>query len=155
MKHTLITSAFVAILGLAFLSAPITAQAQTTTATSSTAPATAPAKPAKKKSDKIEYKGNITAIDASSVTVASKEKTLTLAIAPTTKYQKDGKTATLADFAVGDAVTGSYTKDSTGALTAYSLHKKKSAAPASKPAATAPAPATSAAPSTTTTPAAQ
>jgi riboflavin synthase alpha subunit len=141
MKNTIITTALVAIVGLAFVGASMTAQAQTST----NAPvATAPATKAKK-AQKTQYKGSITAIDASSVTVASKEKTLTLAITPTTKFLVDKAPATLADFAVGDAVTGSYTKDSTGAMSAASLHKKKSAA--SKPAATAPA--------ATTTPAAQ
>ena len=142
MKHTIITTALVAILGLAFVSAPITAQAQTTNAASSTAPA-------KKKSDKTEYKGSITAIDATSVTVANKEKTLTLAITPKTQFKVDKAGGTLADFAVGDAVTGSYTKDSTGALSAASLHKKKAKAAASTT--TAPAAATTPA----TTPAAQ
>jgi len=130
MKNTLITSALVAIVGLAFVGAPVTAQAQTTNATSSTAPAPAKAK-------KTPYKGTITAIDASSVTIASKEKTLTLAITPKTTFKVDKAAATQADFAIGDAVTGSYTKDSTGALSAASLHKKKTATTA--PAATTPA----------------
>jgi len=140
MKNTLITSALVAIIGLAFVGASITAQAQTTT----TPAATAPTKSTK--AAKTPYKGNITAIDATSVTVASKEKTLTLAITPTTTFLVNKATATLADFAVGDSVTGSYTKDATGAMSAASLHKKKAKAAAST---TAPAP------STTTTPAAQ
>ena len=95
-----------------------------------------------KKAKSGDYKGSITAIDATSVTVAGTKKTLTLAITPTTKFaivKKKVKTpATLADFAVGDAVTGSYTADATGALTAYSIHKKApaaAAAPAAAPAA--------------------
>lgn len=152
MKNILLTPALVAILGIALAGAPVTAQAQTPApATTTAAPAavtTAPAKVKKaKKGTPIEYKGSITAIDASSVTVASTAKTLTLAIAPTTKYLKDKKKATLADFAVGDSVTGSYTADATGALTAYSLHKKTA-----KTAATA---APAAAPATPATPAAQ
>ena len=135
MKNTLITSALVAILGLAFLGAPITAQAQTTNTPSTTAPSTStPTKSTK--AAKTPYKGNITAIDASSVTVASSEKTLTLAITPTTKFQVNKAPATLADFAVGDAVTGSYTKDATGAMSAASLHKKKAKAAATTPATT-------------------
>ena len=118
MKNTIITTALVAIIGLAFVGAPVTAQAQTTNSTT----ATAPAKP-----KKIQYKGSITAIDASSVTVASKEKTLTLAITGKTQFKVDKAGGTLADFAVGDAVTGSYTTDSTGALSAASIHKKKAA----------------------------
>jgi len=142
MKITLLTPALVAILGLALAGAPVTAQAQTST---NSAAASAPAKTTTKtatakKIVKTPYTGSITALDASSVTVASTKKTLVLAIAPTTTYQKDGKTATLADFAVGDKVTGSYSKDSTGAMTACSLHKKTP-----KPATTTAAPATPAA----------
>jgi hypothetical protein len=125
MKNTLLTSALVAILGLAFVGAPLTASAQSTNA-----PAATPTKA--KKAAKTPYKGSITAIDASSVTVASKEKTLTLTLAATTKYAVDKKPATAADFAVGDAVTGSYMTDATGAMTAASLHKKTAKAVAPK-----------------------
>ena len=129
MKITLLTPALVAIVGLALAGATVTAQAATSTNTTT---ATAPTKTAKAKT--TEYSGAITAIDASSVTVTGK-KVLTLAIASTTSFKKDGKTATLADFAVGDKVTGSYTTDATGATTAYSLHKKtvKAAAPKATP----------------------
>ena len=134
MKITLLTPALAAILGLALAGAPVTAQAQTST-NSTAAPAAAPTPaPAKK----ITYRGSITAIDAASVTVASTKKTLTLAIASTTTFLKDGEPATLADFAVGDKVTGSYTKDATGAMTAASLHKKTPKTPATT---AAPAPA--------------
>ncbi len=123
MKITLLTPALVAILGLALAGAPSTAQAETST-NSTTAPASAKAA----KSAKTQYSGAITAIDATSVTVASKEKTLTLAITPKTTFKKDKAAATLADFAVGDKVTGSYSKDASGAMTANSLHKKTAAA---------------------------
>jgi len=147
MKITLLTPALVAILGLALAGAPVTAQAQTSTNT-----AAAPATPTKStKPVKTRYTGSITAIDATSVTVESSKKTLTLAIAPTTSYMKDGKAATLADFAVGDKVSGSYTKDATGAMTAASLHKKAKAAKTAAPAAAA----TPAAPAAPATPAAQ
>jgi len=147
MKITLLTPALMAILGLALAGAPVTAQAQTSTNAVTTAAPTPTPTPAKaKKAAKTDYKGSITAMDATSVTVASTKKTLTLAIAPTTTFKKDGKTATLADFAVGDKVTGSYTVDATGAMTAYSLHKKTA-----KPAATKTAPA----PTPTPAPAAQ
>ncbi len=112
MKLTLITPALVAVLGLALASSSI--QAQTTAA------APAATAPAKAKKAKTPYSGSITAVSADSITVQG-AKTLTLAIAPTTTY-KGGKTIT--DFAVGDKVTGSYTKDAAGALTAASVHKK-------------------------------
>jgi len=134
MKITFLTPALVAILGLAFASAPITAQAQSSTNSSSS---TAPAPAKDKKTKPTPYTGTITAIDASSVTVAGTKKTLTLAITSATTYKKDKEAATLSDFAVGDAVTGSYTTDDSGALTAHSIHKKTA-----KPAASStPAPA--------------
>ncbi len=70
----------------------------------------------------VPYKGTITAITATSVTVQAAKGPITLAITADTKF-RGGKSA--ADFAVGDKVTGSYTTDATGALTAHSLHKKK------------------------------
>jgi len=76
---------------------------------------------------------------------------LTLSIAPTTKFLKDKKPATLADFAVGDKVTGSYTTDATGKTTAYSLHKKTVTVKAAKTAATSAA--TSATPAAAPAPA--
>jgi hypothetical protein len=133
MKITLITPALVAILGLALAGATVSAQAATTTNSPS---ATAPAKAAKTK-----YSGSITAIDATSVTVATAKKVLTLAITPKTTFKKDTKAATVADFAVGDTISGSYTTDSTGATSASSLIKKSTAAATPTPAKTA-APAT-------------
>jgi len=135
MKITLLTPALVAILGLALAGVPVTAQAQTSTNAVTTA---APAK--EKKVKPTNYSGSITAIDATSVTVSNKEKTLTLAITPKTTFKKDKAAATVADFAVGDKVTGSYTKDASGAMTANSLYKKTPKAPAA-PAAPAAAPA--------------
>ncbi len=123
MKNTLLISALVAILGLAFAGAPVSAQS--TNAAAATAPK-------KSKEAKTPYKGSITAITATSVTVANKTQTLTLAIAATTKFEKDKKPATAADFAVGDTITGSYTKDATGAMTAASIHKKTDKAAATK-----------------------
>jgi len=138
MKITLLTPALVAILGLALAGAPITAQAQTST---NSAPATAAAAstPAKvTKTAKIAYRGSITAIDATSVTIANTKKTLTLAITPKTKFKKDKVVATVADFAVGDKVSGSYSTDATGAMTANTLYKK-TVAPATTPAPATPA----------------
>ena len=139
MKITLLTPALAAILGLALAGAPVTAQAQTTTNSTTAAapvPAAAPS-PATVKVKKPRFKGSITSIDATSVTVANTKKTLTLAITPTTNFKKDGDVATLADFAVGDKVSGSYSTDATGAMAANSLNKKTP-----KPSATTTAPAT-------------
>jgi hypothetical protein len=146
MKITFLTPALVAILGLALAGAPVSVQAQTTTNTpAAAAPATATApKAAHMKSDKTNYEGTITALDAGSVTVTTTKAPLVLAIAPTTKFaimKGHKKTpATAADFAVGDKVTGSYTTDATGALTAYSVHKKALKTAAADPAAAPAAP---------------
>jgi hypothetical protein len=136
MKITLLTPALAAILGLALAGVPMTSQAQTSTnAPAATAPA--PTKPTR-------FGGTITAIDASSVTVANKEKTRTLAITPETVFKIGKDPATLADFAVGDKISGSYFTDASGAMTAKSLRKRATPPPA--PAATTAAPATTPAP---------
>jgi len=114
MKLTLLTPALAAILGLALIGAPVTTQAQTPTPAPS---ATAKVKP-------TPYKGTLSAVNATSITVQGAKAPLTLAVDSKTKILKDKKPATIADFAVGDKVTGSYVKDATtGALTAHSIHK--------------------------------
>jgi hypothetical protein len=141
MKMNLLTSALVAILGLALAGVPVTAQAQTpTTAAPAAAPAdtsTAPKVKEKKakadKTGKIQYSGSVTAISATSLTVATTKEALTLAIDATTEFKTIGadkkKTAAaVTDFAVGDKVTGSYKKNADGTLTAASVHKKIAAA---------------------------
>jgi hypothetical protein len=153
MKITLLTPALVAILGLALAGAPVTAQAQTSTNTAAGTPVAASTPAKATKTADIPYKGSITAIDANSVTIASAKATLTLVITPKTTFKKDKVAATLADFAVGDKVTGSYSTEATigsgATMMANSLHKKTPKTPA-----TTPAPATTAAPTPTPTPAA-
>lgn len=168
MKLNLITPAFAAILGLALAGAPASVQAQTTPATApvtTAAPAATPApaatkptKPAKAASK--EFGGKVTAIDPTTetVTVQSKKKNLTLAISSTTKIKKNKKAATLADFTIGEKVSGHYTTDAAGKMTATSLvnvpaKPAKTATAAAKPAPATAAPA--AAPVSNTTPAAQ
>jgi hypothetical protein len=116
MKPYLLSTALAAVLGLALCGAAVNAQADATTTT--TAPATST------KVTKTPYKGSITAIDTAggSITVQAASGPLTLKIDSATKY-RGGKS--LADFAVGDAVTGSYIKGDDGTLTASSVHKKK------------------------------
>ena len=129
MKITLPITALAAILALAGL--PVHAQTTATAPAAAPAPATAKAPSAKK----IQYTGTLSAIDTAGSTITLTDKTATpktLTIAPTTKFHKDGKAATLADFVVGDKVTGSFTTDATGKMTAASLNKgsKKKAAAA-------------------------
>jgi hypothetical protein len=154
MKLTILTPALAAILGLALAGAPVTTQAQTTAPVATAASAAKTTKP-----KKVEYAGTLTAIDptASTITVTTTKSTKTMAIASTTKIKKDKKPATLADFAVGAKVTGSYTTDATGKLTASSLYAKTAVAstkPAAKPATTS-APATIATPATNPAPVTQ
>jgi hypothetical protein len=63
----------------------------------------------------------VAAFGPSTITVKGAKDTLMMTVTPTTKF-KGG--ASLADFKVGDNVTGSYVKDETGKMTASSLHKK-------------------------------
>jgi hypothetical protein len=126
MKLISLTSALAAVLGLALACAPVTASAQSTNApSSSTSATTAPA------AKKTQYKGQITAINASSVTVKGASATLTLAITSDTKFEfgtaKKNTPATAADFAANDNVTGSYTKNADGTMTAVTVRKKQPA----------------------------
>ena len=135
---TLSTTVLAAILGFAFAGAPLAVNAQTTTPTTSTTPATPDTtKPEKKKKDangKIPFKGSVTAIDtkANTLTVDTSKKkdgskTLALTLSPATVYKTGGKNGTSAaetDVKVGADVTGSYTKDASGTMTAASVYIK-------------------------------
>ncbi len=125
MKNIVLSSALVAVLGFALASAPVTAQAQSTNATSATAPATAPVKKAKSKSAFTQYKGTLKAISDTSATVTTATGDITLAIDKTTTFKVAKKKAAATDFAVGDAVTGSYATNPDGTFTAHSIHTKK------------------------------
>jgi hypothetical protein len=124
MKIHLLSTALAAVLGLALCGTAVTAQTPTDTTATAPVPSS--------KVTKTPYKGSITAIDTAggTVTIQGAKSTMTLKITSATKY-KGG--AALSDFAVGDAVTGSYSKGDDGTLTANSLHKKKApAAPAAQ-----------------------
>ena len=143
MKLTLLTPALAAILGLALASAPLPTHAQTTTNTASTAASSTVSTKSKKAS------GTLTVIDTAGNTISVENKTdgtRTFAIASTIKITKDGKAATLADFAVGDKVYVAYTKDVSGMLTATRLSKKTP-----KPTPAAASTTSPSAPATTTT----
>jgi hypothetical protein len=131
MKINIHTQALRAIIGLALISAPVTAQAQTPTpAPAASAPADAATKPAK-----TPYEGSITAIDSTSVTVTTATGSLTLALTGKTKMAVDQVHAHVTDFAVGDKVKGHYSTEAGGALSASSLYKKTqktAAAPAAQ-----------------------
>jgi hypothetical protein len=132
MKNTFITSALVAVLGFALASAPVTVKAQTTptqTPAATSTGSTTPSKPAKKSGKTAIPKGStITAISASSATLKTASGDLTLVVTPDTKFQfgtaKKNTPATVADFAAGDTVTGSYLKNADGTNTLATLRKK-------------------------------
>jgi frataxin-like iron-binding protein CyaY len=119
MKNTFITSALVAVLGLALASVPVTLQAQSTNAPASTTSS-------KTKSDYVQYSGTITAMDAKSMTISTSKGSLTLMVDENTKYMVNKKKSAATDFAVGDKVTGSYMKMGDGTMMAHSVHKKQS-----------------------------
>jgi hypothetical protein len=125
MKSSLLKSALVAVVGLA-LCAPVALQAQTNAVNPiATSPVVNPqASTSSTKAKKTPYKGTVKSIDASSLVVTTAKGDLTLAIAPTTKVLVNKKAAAVTDITVGETVTGSYTKDDTGALTAASIHTK-------------------------------
>ena len=82
--------------------------------------------PAVKKHAGQTFAGKITAVDttANTVTVAAADAPLTLNITSSTKITKDKNPATLADFAVGDSVDGTYKKYG-DKLNAIALHNGK------------------------------
>jgi hypothetical protein len=129
MKMTPLTSAFVAALGIALASAPVTVSAQTSTAApaATTAPAATPAPSSKEKHDYVKYEGTIMAMDATSVTIQTSSGTMTLMVNESTKIQVNHKKAAMTDFKVGDKVTGSYEKMADGTMMAHSLRKKQTA----------------------------
>jgi Domain of unknown function (DUF5666) len=135
MKHIIIP-ALAAIAGLALSCTAVSAQTTNTmTAPAATTQDTAPATvTSSSKAKKITYTGSVTAVDATSITVqgAASKPPMTLMITAATKFGK-GATA-LTDIAVGDHVSGSYTKDDSGVMTAASVHKKVKKAATTAPA---------------------
>ena len=113
-KNTLLYAIAIA----ALLTTPAVVRAQDAASTNAPA-ATAPAK-----KHGMQFKGKIVAIDATAMTLTVGTKTFN--ITSTTKITKDGKPATLADFAVGDPVSGNYKKNGDKLdATALHDHKKK------------------------------
>jgi hypothetical protein len=120
MKHTLIKSALMAVAGLA-LCAPLAIHAQTATSTTTTASTMSTTST---KMKKTEYRGMVKSIDtaANTITVTNKKGDMTLSVASTTKITQNKQPATLADITMGEKVTGSFTKDATGTMTACKIN---------------------------------
>jgi hypothetical protein len=119
MKSNLIKSALMAVAGLA-LCAPLAlnAQATTTTTTASTT-ATTSAMP-----KKTEFHGTVKSVDtaANSITVTNKKGDVTLMVDAKTKVMNNKQPATLADITMGEKVTGSFTTDAAGTMTACKIN---------------------------------
>jgi hypothetical protein len=102
------------------IAVPATINAQDAAATNSPS-ATMPAK-----KHGATFKGKVSAVDATAMTVTVASKTYN--ITSETKITKDGKPATLADVVVDDTVGGTYKTDASGKLNALTLRdgvKKK------------------------------
>jgi hypothetical protein len=144
IKSSLLTGACVAALVFA---APFSASAQLKTASASPSPAASPA--AEKMPRAIPFRGTATSVDHSAKTfaVSGKESSRTFKATDKTTVTKDGKTATFADLANDNKVTGSYWKQTDGTLELKSLKIGANAAAASETktekAASSPAPSAS------------
>ena len=74
------------------------------------------------KMTKTPYKGTLKSMDAASIVVTTSKGDMTFAIDDKTKVNNDHKTAKLTDLTVGEKVTGSFTKNDDGTMTACSVH---------------------------------
>jgi hypothetical protein len=109
----------------ALITAPVAVRAE------DKAPAATETKPAKQKNaDATPFHAKVTAVDAAGSTITLGE--LKLNVTAETKISKDGKTATLADFAAGDDAHGSYKTDADGKKNALSLRTGQKAPKAPK-----------------------
>jgi hypothetical protein len=104
----------------ALLAMPAISRAQDTT----TNPPAAAA-PAAKKHALLPFHGKVSAVDATAGTITVGKLTINVtADTKVTKVTKDGKPATLADFAAGELAAGAYKKDGEK-LNATVLHNGK------------------------------
>jgi hypothetical protein len=106
--------ALFALVASALMAVPAASYAQDAAPT----PATTNA-PAAKKHSGLPFHGKLAALDATAGTITVGK--MTISVTADTKITKDGNTAKLADFAVGDQVAGAYKKDG-DKLTATVLH---------------------------------
>jgi hypothetical protein len=115
MKKTI---ALLTIAAAALIAVPSTVRAENSDSTN--APVETSPAPAKKHGN--QFHGKIVAVDSTAMTVTVGKKTYNVTSA--TKITKGGNPATLADFAVGDEVTGNFKKDGE-TLNATTLHDSK------------------------------
>jgi hypothetical protein len=105
------------IIAAVFINAPVSLRAQDKPAKKSDA-AEAGAPGAKNRA--LPFQGKVTELDSTNLILTV--KSLKLTVASTTKIDKNGQPAILADIKVGEVVRGSYKKDETGKLEATVIH---------------------------------
>lgn len=110
--------ALFAIVAAALIAVPAVSRAQDNKAGKNTPAAADQAAPAKKHGQ--PFHGKISAVDAKASTLTVGQ--MTINVTADTKITKDGKTATLADLAVGDQAGGFCRKDDAGKLTAATIN---------------------------------
>lgn len=86
----------------------------------------------------LPFRGKVDAVDkkAKTITVGSRVMNVTAE----TKFNKDGKTVTLADLVVGEPIRGSFRQSADGKLTAITINLGQKPAESEKPSSPAPAP---------------
>jgi hypothetical protein len=118
------------LLAAALVATPLLSRAQDTSTNAPAATGTNAPAVKIKKNGALPFHGKLAAVDASAGTFTV--GTLDLTITSKTKITTNSVPATLADFKVGDNVTGAYKKGADGKLSATSLKlgaaKKKQAA---------------------------
>jgi hypothetical protein len=136
-KSHLISAACVAALVFCGPSLAFAATKKSDSASASPSPAAATsttakteASPAAKAPRAIPFKGAATAVDqsAKTFTIAGKEASRVFKVTDKTTITKDGKSATFADLADNDKVTGSYWKQDDGTLEVKTLKTGEKAA---------------------------
>src|SRR5690242_15038782 len=76
--------------------------------------------PAAKKHHHLPFHGKVAVVDTAAMTVTVGH--MVINVTSDTKITKDGKPATVSDITVGEKISGSYTKDDAGKMTAALIH---------------------------------
>jgi hypothetical protein len=143
MKKNILKITILNLFAAAIIAVPATGRAQDAMSTNTPAAAldqadqgsvqttNAPVKK-HKRHDRLVFNGKLSAIDTNAMTLTVGKRTFE--ISSETRITKDGQPATLSDGVAGEKVSGAYTQDADGKLTATSIHfgekkKKKEANP--------------------------
>jgi hypothetical protein len=120
MKKTLVQKTLTGLLAVALVG--IAFQTRAEDKATEAKPETA-AEVAKPKKDRLPFRGTVSAVDKTAMTISvkGKETEKTYLITSTTKFTKAGKPATLEDAVVGEECGGSYKKTEAGKLEALSV----------------------------------